>query len=66
LVGQMATQCPQAIQPKIEVFANATLLFSILKLKSLQTSTHDPQPMHKSGKRVICAFSFVLLVGIAI
>jgi hypothetical protein len=66
-VGQMAMQCPQAIQPKTEVSSAGTALpFSIAMVLSEQTSTQSPQPLHFSASMVMRAFSLVLEVGMGI
>jgi hypothetical protein len=59
-------QCPQAMHPKTGVLVVRTFFSNISILKSLQTSTHRPQPEHFSLSIIILAGSFVLEVGIAI
>jgi hypothetical protein len=64
--GHIAMQCPQPTQPNNGLSLILTFLFSITRLKSLQTDTHNPQLVHFWVLRLISAFSFVLDVGIAI
>ena len=65
-LGQTAIQCPQAMQPTNGVSRTFTFPSESIKPKSLQTSTHIPQPLHFSEAIAISARSFVLDVGIAI
>jgi len=64
-LGQIVIQCPQAMQPKNGVSLTFTFPSESVKPKSLQTSTHVPQPLHLSVAILISARSLVLDVGIA-
>jgi hypothetical protein len=62
----MAMQCPHPVQPNIGLSLLTTLLSIKTKLKSLQTDTQSPQPLHISEWITISAAFFVLEVGMAI
>jgi hypothetical protein len=64
--GQIAMQCPHPMQPNNAVPETTALPSFMTMLKSLQTSTHIPQPLHFSASIVIRPVSLVLEVGIGI
>jgi len=65
--GQMAMQCPHAMQLKIDLPCNsAAFPFSIFSISLQQALTQSPHPVQSSTLMLITASSLVRVVGMDI